>query len=100
VEQLIRAGQITTEEARHRADSPVGLTPEVLVSTSLFGLHNDDWLLLYTAGIWRPVRDNLIEEIISGAYSPLGVVTRLKSLAIEYGGPDSLSIIAAQVSIR
>jgi PPM family protein phosphatase len=109
VEQLISAGQITAEEAsrhrvtaeeaRHRAYSAVGLTPEVLVNTSMFGLRNKDWLLLCTNGIWKPIRDDLIEEIIRGADSPLEVVTRLKSRATEYGGTDSLSIIAAQVSI-
>ncbi len=98
VEQLIRSGQITAEEARHGADSAVGLTPEVLVSTSVFCLRNKDLLLLCTDGILRPVRDDLI-EIIRGADSPLEVVSRLKSRAIEYGGLDSLSIIAAQVSI-
>jgi PPM family protein phosphatase len=99
VEQLIRAGRITAEEARQHAYSAVGLMPDVGMNTSTFGLRNKDWLLLCTDGIWRLVSDELIKETIRGADSPLEVVTRLKSRAIEYGGPDNLSIIAAQVFI-
>lgn len=91
VAQLIRSGQITAEEAQPHLQSNV--------SISTFSLCDLDWLLLLTDGIWKRVGDELIEETIREANSPLAVVTHLKSQAIANGGHDNLSVITAQVSI-
>jgi serine/threonine protein phosphatase PrpC len=91
VEQLIRSGQITAEEAQPQ--------PQSTVSISTLVFRDKDWLLLLTDGIWRLVDGELIAETVREANSPLAVVTRLKSRAIKNGGHDSLSVIAAQASI-
>ncbi len=100
VEEQIRAGILTPEEASHHhlrnvITRSVGYQEEEDVDTGFLDLLVDDWLILSSDGLHGKVTTQEIGRIIKefGLLS----VDSLVQLARERGGEDNISVIVVQV---
>lgn len=99
VTELIKAGKITEEQARHhhlrhivtRALGGKNSTPEVRT----FSWEKGDYLLLCTDGLTDMVEDEEIKDVIKGKGSLKDKVDKLVDLAKAGGGKDNITIILA-----
>jgi protein phosphatase len=98
VQQFVRQGMITDEEARNHPDAhilsrSVGVAPEVEVGLTMepFKLRNGDTLVLCSDGLSGQVmEDEILQIVVSNA--PQRAVEKLISLAKERGGPDNITV--------
>ena len=102
VEEQIRAGILTREEARTHPQRNVitralGAKPEVEVDTYGGTLAPGDILLLCSDGLSEPVGDRDIEGVLR-QYPPGEAVPRLISLANGRGGTDNISALVVWVA--
>ena len=100
VEEQIRAGILTREEARHHPQRNVitralGAKPEVEVDTYGGTLVPGDTLLLCSDGLSEPVGEEDIERILK-QYPPNEAVPRLIGLANSRGGSDNVSALVVR----
>ncbi len=96
----VRAGALSSEEARHhprrnlieRAVLGDAVEADVFEIDALPG----DVLLLCSDGLWEPLADAALAELIA-APDPLGVsLTRACDAALAGGGTDNVTIVAAR----
>jgi hypothetical protein len=100
VEEQIRAGILSREEARHHPQRNVitralGAKPEVEVDTYGGTLIPGDTLLLCSDGLSEPVGEEDIERILK-QYPPGEAVPRLIGLANSRGGSDNVSALVVR----
>jgi serine/threonine protein phosphatase PrpC len=100
VEEQIRAGILTREEARSHPQRNVitralGAKPEVDVDTYGGTLTPGDTLLLCTDGLSEPVRDEDIARVLK-RHAPQEAVSRLIALANEGGGSDNVTALVVR----
>jgi protein phosphatase len=100
VEEQIRAGILTREEARHHPQRNVitralGAKPEVEVDTYQGTLVPGDTLLLCSDGLSEPVGEKDIELVLK-QHPPAEAVPRLIGLANSRGGGDNISALVVQ----
>jgi protein phosphatase len=99
VEQLVRAGQITREEARRHPQQNVllkalGLGYDSLPDTQIVPLQTEDLLLLCTDGITKTLLDHEILSIVmESADEPREACQRLIDLANARGGSDNATVL-------
>ena len=101
VQELVDAGQISPEEARHHPRGnlitrAVGAHDELLLEMVQDQLRPGDMFLLCSDGLTKPVDDAEIERLMVGG-SPEEVVRRLVDAALLGGGPDNVTVVAVQV---
>ena len=99
VEELVRRGEITPEEARFHPlknllTQAVGVVEEIEVDTASFSVADGDIYLLCTDGLTNMVSDKAIAEILSRSSSP---VDELINAALDNGGHDNISAIVVAV---
>ena len=100
VEEQIRAGILTREEARTHPQRNVitralGSKPEVQVDTYSGELRPGDTLLLCSDGLSEYVQEEDMAQIL-GQYPPKETVPRLIALANKHGGSDNISALVVQ----
>ncbi|MDP2311854.1 MAG: protein phosphatase 2C domain-containing protein [Pseudomonadota bacterium] len=97
VNELVRTGKMTYEEARssrhrHVITRAVGLYPTVQPSLAAVDLHPGDRLLLCSDGLSDVVAPELMLE--EGASDDLdGAVEALLQAALDRGGPDNITVV-------
>jgi serine/threonine protein phosphatase PrpC len=102
VEEQIRAGILTREEARVHPQRNVitralGSKPDVEVDTYSGKLMPGDSLLLCSDGLYEYVQDRDIEAVLK-EYPPHEAVPRLVALANERGGSDNITALVVQAA--
>ncbi|MBE9508606.1 MAG: Stp1/IreP family PP2C-type Ser/Thr phosphatase [Chloroflexi bacterium] len=102
VEEQIRAGILSREEARTHAQRNVitralGSKPEVKVDTYSGELKPGDILLLCSDGLSGHVREEDMAGMLS-QHPPREAVPRLIALANKRGGSDNISVLVAQAA--
>lgn len=101
IQQRLRDGLITTEQARRSRNKNVitralGVFPSVMVDTLTFDLDVGDRLLLCSDGLYKYVGLRELEFNLSGAVGP-ETVSRLIDLAVQRGGRDNITAVLCAV---
>lgn len=98
VNEMVKQGLLTPEEARHHEDRNVitralGLRPDVEVATwsASLPVHPHDRFLLCSDGLYDLVRDEEIYEAVVSE-TPHAAVKQLVALAKERGGHDNITV--------
>ena len=99
VEELVRRGDITAEEARFHPmknvlTQAVGAIPKLYIDMANFSVEKGDAFLLCTDGLTNMVDDETIAEILMTAENP---ADELIEAALSAGGKDNVSVIVAGV---
>lgn len=102
VQELIRAGQMTPEEAkvsryRHVITRSVGFEPEVEVDAMSIPLREGDLVMLCSDGLVNLVEDPAEIGSILGSTPFAQLPARLIDLANERGGDDNITVVLAYV---
>jgi PPM family protein phosphatase len=102
VRLLVRAGHILPSEAPvHPYNTVVlaamGTRPTIAAGLSVVELKRGDRLLVCSDGLWRRVADTEIGGLLGGANDVCEACESLVALAIERGGFDNVTVLAAQV---
>lgn len=99
VEDLVRRGEITVEEAKvhplkNVLTQAVGAMPDIKVDIVSFKVKNGDVFLLCTDGLTNMVDDNEIANILHSTKNP---ADDLIEAALNHGGKDNVSVIVIGV---
>ena len=99
VEDLVRRGEITAEEAKvhplkNVLTQAVGAMPDIKVDIGSFKIKNGDVFLLCTDGLTNMVDDNEIASILHSTKNP---ADDLIEAALNHGGKDNVSVIVIGV---
>jgi PPM family protein phosphatase len=102
VEELIRSGNLTPEEALHHPNRNVitrALGTRATVEVDVFeeDLRDEDVVLLCSDGLYRVVGDAEIARALIA--EPQAAAESLVALANQRGGPDNISVIIVRVLI-
>lgn len=105
VDRLIRAGELTPEEA---ADHPqrnvlyraVGQASSLEVETHVRSLQARETLLLCSDGLWNAVGEVEMEDLIRRATSLQGACEDLVRAANDMGGRDNITVILWRSPLR
>jgi len=97
---LIKAGEVTEEEARHHPSRGVvsryrGMQYAADPDISVVPLEPTDRLLLCSDGLTGPVADTEIARTLESAVEPAAACRALVDAANAEGGPDNVSVIVA-----
>lgn len=98
VEELVRMGQISPEEAekhpqRHVLVRAVGASQEVQVDTSYIGCQANDFFLLCTDGFSNVISDQELIEELSRQGSWEDRFERMRQLILDRGAPDNFTAL-------
>jgi protein phosphatase len=102
VAQQIEAGQMTTGEAarhprRNVLTQSLGNSLLVRVERGVQAVQAGDLLLLCSDGLSSVATDTEIQEALLAATDPQVACDRLVALANQRGGPDNITVLAAQL---
>jgi serine/threonine protein phosphatase PrpC len=102
VQELVDAGKLTSEQARHTAGRnvitrAVGASTDVQVDTYKVSLSPGDRILLCTDGLWEPVTDSEIQKLVMECKDPQAACEKLVALANDRGGKDNVSVIIVEM---
>lgn len=102
VAEELRAGRIRPEDARHHPRRNV-ITRAVMGNPvepdmTTIDLQAGDTLLLCTDGVWEPLSDQDIVDFLSDAGPLLRDLERLCEAALEAGGRDNVTAVAARLA--
>ena len=97
-----RAGRLTAEQARHhprrniitRAVMGLPTTPDLFETP----MHPGDTLVLCTDGVWEPLSDRQIGELLTDAGPLVRDLERLCEAALDAGGRDNVTAVAARIA--
>ncbi len=103
VDQLIRDGKITPEEAQHHPNRNVitrALGTHESVEVDLFEeeLHDGDVVLLCSDGLYRVVEESEMARALIA--EPQHAANTLVALANQRGAPDNVSVVLVRVSLK
>ncbi|MBD3918149.1 Stp1/IreP family PP2C-type Ser/Thr phosphatase [Paenibacillus sp. PR3] len=102
VNELVKSGQITAEEAavhprRNVIMRAVGTDPEVSADVSFYTLSPSDILLLCSDGLTDMVsHEQMVETLLTESLDLDGKAERLVSLALHAGGDDNITVVLLQ----
>ena len=99
VEDLVRRGELTADEARlhpmkNILTQAVGAVENISVDTASFTVNAGDIFLLCTDGLTNMVDDKKITEILLTSENP---AENLVQAALDNGGADNISVIVVEV---
>ena len=102
VQELVEAGRLTQEQARHYAGRnvitrAVGAATDVNVDTFTLSLAPGDRIVLCTDGLWEPVTDEEIQRIVLQSPEPQAACEKLVAIANERGGKDNISLVIVEL---
>jgi protein phosphatase len=103
VQRLIDIGQITPDEASRFAQRNVllraiGQTDELEPEFLTLPWETGARLILCSDGLWGPVEDARLLEIVAQAATPQAACEALVQLANAAGGPDNISVICVELA--
>lgn len=98
VNELVRTGQITKEDAEHHPRKNVltkalGTEEEVAADVLSITFEDDDYLLLCSDGLSNKVSEAKMEEVIKGELPLAEKAQTLIDLANQEGGEDNITIV-------
>lgn len=101
VNELVRSGQISAEEAAHHPRRNVltralGTDDEVELDVQTFDWSGDDILLLCSDGLSGMISDEDILQAVSAQASLDEKADRLISMALAAGGDDNITVVLLQ----
>jgi len=105
VQELVDAGTITREEAathrlRHVLTNAIGGRHRSIdVDVQRVRLQDADRLLFCTDGLTEVVPDADIAEVLDRSKAPEIICRSLVDLALERGGPDNITVVAARFTV-
>ncbi|RPH83919.1 MAG: serine/threonine-protein phosphatase, partial [Desulfobacteraceae bacterium] len=98
---LLKEGNITTEEARNHPAQHLLLQcigcGRFKASTGILELKTDDILLVSSDGLNHEVSEEGIAALLTGAEELAGALKDLVQAALNAGGRDNITIVAARV---
>jgi serine/threonine protein phosphatase PrpC len=98
---LLKEGNITTEEARNHPAQNLLLQcigcGRFKASTGILELETDDILLISSDGLHHEVPEEEIAARLTGAEDLGGALKKLIQAALDAGGRDNITIVAARV---
>jgi protein phosphatase len=102
VEEMLAAGQITSEEARnhphrHVVTRALGVEPSVAVDAWLVTPEPGDRYLLCSDGLVNDVDDPAIARLLASSPDPQAAADALVKAANEAGGRDNISVVVVDV---
>lgn len=102
VNELLKNGVITTEEAENHSQKNVitralGAEPAVTADFFQTKLEKDDILMLCTDGLYGEVEEQKLIEILDKKNTMSGTCTRLVEEAIRCGGRDNITVICLKI---
>jgi protein phosphatase len=102
VEQLVREGQLTPEEAQVHPQRSIitralGLDPEVEVDSWELTPYKGDRLLLCSDGLTNEVSDEQIATTLRTVSDPEEAATQLVNEARDHGGSDNITCVVVDV---
>jgi protein phosphatase len=102
VEELIRAGELTEEEAerdprRSQITRALGLEPGVDVDLESVELRAGDRLILCSDGLTTMITESDIVSVVDGEHDPEAAATQLVEAANEAGGADNITAVVIDI---
>jgi PPM family protein phosphatase len=102
VEDMVRGGQISPEEAREHPQRNIltrvlGIEPDVEVDTVPVVPYTGDRFLLCSDGLVNEVEDNRIASVLRRLSDPDEAATELVRMANEGGGRDNITCVVVDV---
>lgn len=106
VQQMVRSGMLTAEEARthkrrHVLTQNIGIHPHELEIEPAFSrplpLEAGDLLLLCSDGLTDMVDDDGISQILGTGKNPAKLAEELTQLALQQGGKDNVTVMVIRV---
>jgi PPM family protein phosphatase len=102
VEQLVREGRLSPEEAAHHPQRAIitralGVDPEVKVDTDRIDLRPGDRLLLCSDGLTNMVDDNTIAGVLGRQHDAQRAADILVETAKRAGGDDNITVVVLDV---
>lgn len=103
VSALVHAGRITPEEARMSAQAnmilqALGVQDDLEVSMSLVELRRGDRLLMCSDGLYGPLGDDVLRDVMNDRADVRDAVETLVESARIAGGPDNITAVVARFS--
>lgn len=101
VDDLVRSGMLSREEAAHHPDAnvitrAVGATRELRIDRVAGEVHPGDHFLLASDGVTRVVTDAELSELVASR-NPAQAVQEIQSIVLSRGAPDNLTCIIIRV---
>lgn len=101
VEEMVRLGQLTKEEARMHPDKniitrAIGASKTVQVDFFEFDLTQGDTILMCSDGLTNMVEDSEIEAIVQNDTPIEERATQLINAANDHGGKDNIAVILVE----
>lgn len=102
VNRLLELGQLTPAEAEKHPQKNVlykaiGQKGDIEADVATFPLSPGDKLLLCSDGLWGPIPDQEIQNIVNGNHTLKDASNGLIHSANAYGGPDNISLILVEI---
>ena len=101
VQEMVRIGQLTEEEARCHPDKHIitralGAAPEIEVDFFDFRLPPDGQILMCSDGLSNMVEDQVINQILDEPLTLKEKVEKLIATANDNGGRDNIAVIVVE----
>lgn len=102
VEEEVRAGRMTPEQAQHHPSKNVisralGAEPDVEIDLKTIMVDPGTTFLLCSDGITRHIEDHELETLLGGG-EPAEVCDRLKEVCYERGAEDNLTAVVVRIA--
>lgn len=102
VNELLRLGKITPEEARNHPEKNVitktlGISEQTEAEIKVFDITKEDELLLCTDGLTKFVSDDMIKNVLMSTLSLEKKANQLVDMANTAGGTDNITTLIVQV---
>lgn len=102
VEDLLRQGRLTEEEARVHPQRNIvtralGIGPDVEADAFAVQVEADDRVVLASDGLFNEVSDDGIAEILAQNASPDDAADVLVATAVEMGGRDNVTVVVLDI---
>ena len=103
VNELVRTGQISKEDAEHHPRKNVilralGTEQEIKIDIKTIMFEEGDFLLLCSDGLSNKVTEDVMEEILKNGQSLEQKASTLINIANENGGEDNITLIILEFS--
>lgn len=85
--------QVSHFPQRHVLTAAIGANAEVLIRDCSLKMVHRDWILMCSDGLYGPVGDPRISQVLAAAANPEEAVNSLIDAANQAGGPDNITVV-------